>query len=116
MLGKLDDGGPQPSDAGVDENLLPGLDVCLFDQDLPGGQRNQWDRSGVLQRQGCRLERDVIVVDGDVLREGPDAKVAGACKHFVADREAADVSANLGDHTGNVVAEHEGCLVLQELF
>ena len=116
VLGKLDDGGSQPPGAGVDENFLPGLDVCPLDQDLPGGQRDQRDRCGLLQRQGGRLERDVIFVDGDVLGEGPDAKVAGACKHLVADREAADVRADLADHTGNVVAEHEGCLVLQELF
>ena len=95
---------------------LPGLDVCLLDQDLPGRQRDQRDRCGLLQRQGGRLERDVIFVDGDVLREGPDAKVAGACEHFVADREAADVGSNLGDHTGHVVAEHERWLVLEELF
>ena len=116
MLGELDDGGPQPSGAGVDENLLPGLDVCLLDQDLPGGQRDQRDGGGLMQRQSGRLERDVVFVDGDVLGEGPDAKVAGACEHLVADGEAADVGADLGDHTGDVVAEHEGRLVLEELL
>ena len=87
-----------------------------LDQDLPGGQGDQRDGGGLLQRQGGRLERDVVLVDGDVLGEGPDAKVAGTGVHLVTDGEAADVGADLGDHAGHVVAEHEGRLVLQELF
>ena len=116
VLGELNDGGPQPSGSGVDEDSLPRLNVRPLDQHLPRRQRDQRDGCGLLQRQGGRLERDVVFVDGDVLGEGPDTKIAGPCEHFVTDGEAADVGADLGDHTGHVVAEHERWLVLEELF
>jgi hypothetical protein len=49
VLGELDHGGPEPSGAGVDEDLLPRLDLTLLDQDLPGGQRDQGDSGGLVQ-------------------------------------------------------------------
>src|SRR6185369_11082187 len=116
MPGELNDGRSQASGAGVDQNLLPGFDVCRFDQDLPGSQRDQWDRGRLVQRQGGRLERDVVLIDGDVLGKGPNAKIAGTCEHFVTDGETADIGTDLGDHTGDVVAEYEGRLVLEQLL
>ena len=53
---------------------------------------------------------------GDLLGEGADAQVAWSGVDLVADREAADVGADLGDHAGEVVAEGEGTLVLDELL
>jgi hypothetical protein len=38
VLGELNDGRPQPAGAGVDEDLLAGLDVGAVDERLPGGQ------------------------------------------------------------------------------
>ena len=38
VLGELDDGRPQAAGAGVDEDLLAGLDVGAVDEGLPGGQ------------------------------------------------------------------------------
>ena len=88
----------------MDENLLPGLDVRLLDQDLPGRQRDQRNGCGLMQRESGRFERDIVFVDGDVLGKGPDAEVAGACEYLVTDSEAADVGSDFGDHTGYVVA------------
>ncbi len=116
MLGELDHGRSEAAGPGVDENFLTGLDLRPFDQDLPGSQGDQWYRAGLGHGQGGRLERDVILVDRDVLGEGADAKVPGAGEHLVAHLEAADAGADLGDHTGDVVAEREGRLVLQKLL
>src|ERR1700722_1251191 len=94
VLGELDHSGPQPTGAGVDQNLLPGLDLSLLDQDLPGGQSDQRDGGGLMQSKRGRLECDVVLVDRDVLGEGPDAQVAGAGIDLVADLEGADTRAN----------------------
>ena len=59
---------------------------------------------------------DVVLVDRDVLGEGPDAQIARARVDLVADGEVTDVRADLGHHSGDVVAEHEGLLVLQKLL
>ena len=116
VLGELDDGGAQPAGAGVDEDLLPGLDLGEVDQGLPGGQRDQRDGCGLVQSERGRLEGDVVLVDGDVLGEGPDAQVAGSGVDLVADLEVRDVGPDLGHDAGDVVAEHERRLVLQELL
>ena len=60
------------------------------------------------------LGGDVVAVDRDVLREGPDPQVAGAGVDLVAYPEVAYGRADPGHHTGDVVAEHERGLVLQE--
>jgi hypothetical protein len=38
VLGELDDGRPQAAGAGVDEDLLAGLDVGAVNEGLPGSQ------------------------------------------------------------------------------
>ena len=86
------------------------------DQGLPGGERDQGNCCRLLERQGRRLQGDVVGVDGDLVGEGADAQVARSGVDLVADLEAADVGADLGDHAGEVVAEGERALVLDELF
>jgi hypothetical protein len=60
--------------------------------------------------------REVVLVDRDVLREGPDPQVAGPGVDLVPYLEVAYEGADPGHHAGDVVAEHERCPVLQELF
>ena len=60
------------------------------------------------------LGGDVVLVDRDVLREGPDPQVAGASVDLVADLEVAYGRADPGHHAGDVVAEHERGPVLQQ--
>jgi hypothetical protein len=60
------------------------------------------------------LGGDVVLVDREVLREGPDPQVAGASVDLVADLEVAYGRTDPGHHAGDVVAEHERRLVLQE--
>jgi hypothetical protein len=60
------------------------------------------------------LGGDVVLVDRDVLREGPDAQVAGAGVDLVAYLEVAYGGADAGNRAGDVVAEHERGPVLQE--
>ena len=67
-----------------------------------------------MQGERGRLGRDVVLVDRDVLREGPDPQVAGAGVDLVADLEVAYGGADPGHHAGDVVAEHERGPVLQE--
>ena len=98
----------------MDEDLLAGLDVGAVDEGLPGGQRHQRHRGRLVQGERGRLGRDVVLVDRDVLREGPDPQVAGASVDLVADLEVAYGGADPGHHAGDVVAEHERGLVLQE--
>jgi hypothetical protein len=69
-----------------------------------------------VQRERCGLGCDVVLVDRDVFGEGPDAQVTGPCVYLVADFEVADTRTDLGHHSGDVVADHEGSLVLQELL
>ena len=100
----------------MDEDLLPGFDLSLLHQDLPSGQRDQGDGGGLVQSERGRLGCDVVLVDRDVFGEGPDAQVAGAGVDLVTDVEVADARANLRHHSGDVVADHEGGLVFQELL
>ena len=90
VLGHLDDRGPEPAGAGVDEDLLAGLDVGHVDQGLPRGQRHERYGAGFVERQRPRLEGHVVGIDGDELGEGPDPQVTRAGVHLVAHREAAD--------------------------
>jgi hypothetical protein len=60
------------------------------------------------------LGRDVVLVDRDVLREGPDPQVAGASVDLVAYLKVAYGRADPGHHAGDVMAQHERGLVLQE--
>ena len=78
LLGHLDDRGPQPAGAGVDQDLLAGLDVSHVDQGLPCGQRHKRYGAGFLEPQGPRLEGHVVGIDGDQLGEGPDPQVTRA--------------------------------------
>lgn len=116
MLRDLDDRGAQAAGAGVDQDLLPGLDVGEVDQRLPCGQGDQWDRGRLLEGERSRLDRDVVRVDGDLLGERADAEVARPGVDLVAHGEAADVGTHLRDDAGDVVAEGERALVLDELL
>ena len=116
VLGHLDDRGPEPAGAGVDEDLLAGLDVGHVDQGLPRGQRHERDGAGFFERQRPRLEGHVVGIDGDELGEGPDPQVTRPGVHLVAHREAAHVGTHLGDHSRDVVSQDERPLVLQELL
>ena len=107
VLGHLDDRGPQPAGAGVDQDLLAGLDVGDVDQGLPRGQRHERYGAGFFERQRPRLEGHVVGIDGDELGEGPDPQVTRAGVHLVAHREAAHVGTHLGDHPGDVVTQDE---------
>ena len=107
---------PSPPAPAWTRTFWPGLDVGDVDQGLPRGQRHQRHGGGLLERQRGRLEGDVVSVDGDVLGEGADAQVARSGVDLVADLEAADVGADLGDDAGEVVAEDERPLVLDELL
>ena len=69
-----------------------------------------------MQGERVRFARDVVLVDRDVLREGPDPQVAGAGVDLIAYLEVAYGGADPGHHAGNVVAEHERGPVLQELL
>ena len=100
----------------MDEHLLAGLNLSDIDQRLPGGEGDQGNGSGLVQGQRRRFECDVVLVDRDVLGEGPDTQVAGARVDLVADLERADGAADLRHHAGDVVAEHERLLVLDELL
>ena len=44
--------------------------VGLLDQRLPGGEGDHRQRGGLGHRQTGRLERDLVLVDRDQLREG----------------------------------------------
>ncbi len=98
----------------MDEYLLAGLHVGAVDQGLPGSQRHQRHRGRLVQGERGWLGRDVVLVDRDVLREGPDPQVAGAGVDLVAYLEVAYRGADPGHHAGAVVAEHERGLVLQQ--
>jgi hypothetical protein len=77
VLGELDGGRSQAAGAGVDEDLLAGLDVGAVDECLPGGQGDQRHRGRLVRGERVWFGRDVVLVDRDVLREGPDPQVAG---------------------------------------
>jgi hypothetical protein len=64
----------------------------------------------------ARLDRHIVLIDRDVLGEGADAQITGARIHLVADLEVADGRTDLGHHTGDVVADHDGGLVFQQLL
>jgi hypothetical protein len=59
---------------------------------------------------------DVVLVDRDVFREGPDTQVAGAGVDLIAYLEVAYGRTDPGHHAGNVVTEHERSPVLQKLL
>ena len=59
---------------------------------------------------------DVVLVDRDVLREGPDPQVAGAGVDLIAYPEVGYRGPDPSHHAGNVVAEHERGPVPQELL
>jgi hypothetical protein len=69
-----------------------------------------------VQRKRGRLEGHIVLIDRDVLGEGSDPQIAGARIHLVADSEVTDGRTDLGHHTGDIVANHEGGLVLQQLL
>jgi hypothetical protein len=58
--------------------------------------------------------RDVVLVDRDVLCEGPDPQVAGASVDLIGYLEVAYGGADPAHHAGDVVAEHKRSPVLQE--
>ena len=114
VLGELDDGRAEAAGSGVDEHLLTGLQVCAVDEDLPGGQGDQRYGGGFLECERVRLGRDVVLVDRDEFGERADPEVARTGVDLVTDLEVAHVGADLGDHAGHVVAEHEGRLALDQ--
>ena len=75
VLRDLDHRRPEPTRTGVDENLLPGLDGSQVDEGLPGGEGDERYGGGFLERQGGRLEGNVVCGDRDLLGEGADAQV-----------------------------------------
>src|SRR5207244_1402082 len=83
---------------------------------LPSGEGDERNCGSLMEGQRGWFEGDVILVDRDVLREGPDAEVARARVDLVADLEPADGGADLRHHPGEIVAEHERLLVSQELL
>src|SRR4029434_10563447 len=90
--------------------------VGEVEEALPGGQGPQRHRGRLVQGERVWLGRDVVLVDRDVLREGPDPQVAGAGVDLIAYPEVAYGRTNPGHHAGNVVAEHERGPVLQQLL
>src|SRR5215212_3967254 len=86
------------------------------DQGLPSSQCHQRHRRRLVQGERVRFGRDVVLVDRDVFREGPDPQVAGAGVDLIAHLEVAYGGADPGHHPGDIVAKHERGPVLQELF
>jgi hypothetical protein len=62
--------------------------VGAVDEGLPGSQRHQWHRRRLVQGERAWFGRDIMLVDRDVLREGPDPQVAGAGVDLIANLEA----------------------------
>jgi len=100
----------------VDQDLLAGPEVRDIDQGLPRGERDQGNGCRLVERQRRWLERHVRSVEGNLLGEGTDALVARSGVDLVTDLEAAEVRADLRDDAGEVMAEGEGALVLDELL
>jgi hypothetical protein len=72
----------------VEENLLSWPQIRSLDQRLAGGQADQGDGRRFFHRERAGLDRHVIFVDGDQLREGADSPVSGPRIDFVARLES----------------------------
>ena len=105
---------PRPPEPAWTRTFWPGLHLRAVDEGLPRGQRHQRHRGRLVQGERGWLGGDVVLVDRDVLREGPDPQVARAGVDLVAYLEVAYGGADAGHHAGDVVAEHERGLVLQQ--
>ena len=105
---------PKPPAPAWTRTLLTRLDLRKHDQRLPRGKRYQRDRRCLFHRERVRLEGEVILVDGDVFSERPDAQVAGSGVDFVADLVVPHAGADPHHDAREIVSEHERRLVLQK--
>src|SRR4051794_4316689 len=87
VLGKLDRVGADAAGAGVDEHFLARLEVRSLDKRLPGGQCDEGHGRRLDHGEACRLGREIVLVHGDALGEGPDAAVARPRVDLVTDGE-----------------------------
>src|SRR5437763_16853016 len=113
-LGQLDGVRADAAGAGLDEDLLAGLQVRSLDERLPCGQGDEGHRGRLGHGEARRLDREIVLVHGDALGEGPDAAVARPRVDLVAHAEAHHGGADAGDDAGEVVPEYERRLVREE--
>src|SRR5947209_257658 len=74
-LGNLDGVRADAAGAGVDEHLLTELQVRPLDECLPRRQGDEGHGGRLGHKEACRLDREIVLVHGDALGEGPDAAV-----------------------------------------
>ena len=67
----------------MDQNFLPLFQIPLFDQSLPGGQADQWDRCCLFHAEGFRLKRKIVLTDCDEFRERSDPVFGGPRIDFI---------------------------------
>src|SRR5437763_13829987 len=106
-LGQLDGVRADAAGAGVDEHLLAGLQVRSLDERLPCGQGDEGHRRRLGHGEACRLDREIVLVHGDALGEGPDAAIARAGVNLVTHRDALHGGADAADGAGEVVPKAE---------
>ena len=114
MLGQLDGKSADAAGAGLDEDLLPLLQVGLLDQCLPCRQAHQRDGSGFFHREVLGLERKRCFLDRDELGERADAEVIRPRIDLVAHLELPHARADFDHHPGHVVAQDEGQAIGQD--
>ncbi len=107
MLGQLDGDRADAAGAGMDQHLLPRLQLGAFDQHLPGGQGHEGQGGGFFHADVLRLQREVGLVHRDELREGPDPVLAGPRIHLVAGLEALHLGPDADHDPRQVVAQHQ---------
>src|SRR5207249_261317 len=93
--------------AGVDEDFLPLLQVCSFNQRLPGGQANQRDGSGFLHGEFLWLERHVVFIHRNEFRESADPIFMRPRIDLVAELESPHVGPDPDHDPSHIVSQNE---------
>ena len=107
VFGQLDGEGADAARAGVDQHLLSRLQLCEFDQRLPGGEPHQRKRRRLHVVEARGLRRRGAFAHQGILGEGADAILVEARIDRVADLESGDAWADRFHVAGEIVAEDQ---------
>ena len=105
--GELHGDGPDGAAGPVDHRGLPGGQLAVIEQRLPGREPGLGDGRGVHVIDRRRLRRDVAGLDGDELGSGPVAVSVDEAVDLVAHRHAGGAVAEGGDHARELVSRDD---------
>lgn len=100
----------------MNQDLLPFLQLGLFDQRLPGSQRDQRNRGRFFHAEQLRLQGDISFVDGNEFGKGADSILVGPCIDLIAGLELLHPGSDAKHHASHFVAEDERQSIAQQEF